>query len=87
MQALEKKRPKEEKEIAQRLKPLAKLQTAEDYDKFVDGILCELSHNLRCFSWLNNDGFYRGVYSSQKDTGAAVLPTDGSEDDSGYRAI
>ena len=41
MQLLEKKRPKEEKDIVQRLKPLAKLQTAEDYDSFVDGILWE----------------------------------------------
>ena len=46
MQALEKKRPKEEKEIAQRLKPLAKLQTAEDYDQFVDGILCQFPYTL-----------------------------------------
>ncbi|KAL5507564.1 ADA2 [Sanghuangporus vaninii] len=41
MQALEKRRPKEEKDIAQRLKPLAKLQTADDYDQFVDGIIWE----------------------------------------------
>ncbi|KAI5119808.1 hypothetical protein M0805_006941 [Coniferiporia weirii] len=41
IQLLEKKRPKEEKDIAQRLKPLAKLQTSEDYDSFVDGIIWE----------------------------------------------
>ena len=41
MQVLEKKRPREEKDIVQRLKPLAKLQTADDYDNFVDGILCK----------------------------------------------
>ena len=41
MQALDKKRPKEEKEIAHRLRPLAKLQTAEDYENFIEGILCE----------------------------------------------
>ncbi|KAH8118937.1 hypothetical protein DFH11DRAFT_1561971 [Phellopilus nigrolimitatus] len=41
MQLLDKKRPKEEKDIAQRLKPLAKLQTAEDYDTFVDGTIWE----------------------------------------------
>lgn len=41
MQAFDKKRPKEEKEIAHRLRPLAKLQSAEDYENFVDGILCE----------------------------------------------
>ncbi|PAV18449.1 transcriptional adapter 2 [Pyrrhoderma noxium] len=41
MQVNEKKRPKEERDIVQRLKPLAKLQTASDYDAFVDGILLE----------------------------------------------
>lgn len=41
MQVNEKKRPKEERDIVQRLKPLAKLQTASDYDAFVDGILRE----------------------------------------------
>ncbi|EJD02636.1 uncharacterized protein FOMMEDRAFT_28357 [Fomitiporia mediterranea MF3/22] len=41
MQANEKKRPKEEKDMVQRLKPLAKLQTSQDYDNFVDGILYE----------------------------------------------
>lgn len=46
MQLLEKKRPKEEKDIAQRLKPLAKLQTADDYDSFVDGIICEMQFSL-----------------------------------------
>lgn len=40
MQANEKKRPKEERDIAQRLRPLAKLQTAEDYEEFVEGIIC-----------------------------------------------
>lgn len=49
MQMLEKKRPKEEKDIVQRLKPLAKLQTSEDYDAFVDGILCEASHCFQSF--------------------------------------
>jgi transcriptional adapter 2-alpha len=41
MQALDKKRPKEEKEIAHRLRPLAKTQTAEEYENFIEGILCE----------------------------------------------
>lgn len=40
MQVLDKKRTKEEKEIVLRLKPVAKLQTADDYDRFVDDILC-----------------------------------------------
>lgn len=41
MQANEKKRSKDEKDIAHRLRPLAKLQTAEDYETFVDGIICK----------------------------------------------
>jgi len=41
MQANEKKRSKDEKDIAHRLRPLAKLQTAEDYETFVDGIIYE----------------------------------------------
>ncbi|KZS98547.1 hypothetical protein SISNIDRAFT_462467 [Sistotremastrum niveocremeum HHB9708] len=41
MQALEKKRSREEKDIAHRFRPFAKLQTAEDYETFVDGILYE----------------------------------------------
>jgi transcriptional adapter 2-alpha len=42
MQAAEKKRPKEEKEIANRLRPFARLQTAEDYEVFVTDIICDL---------------------------------------------
>jgi len=40
MQAAEKKRPKEEKEILHRLRPFARLQTAEDYETFSTDILC-----------------------------------------------
>ncbi|BEI83448.1 hypothetical protein CcaverHIS002_0400520 [Cutaneotrichosporon cavernicola] len=43
--ALERKRPKEEKELIGRYKPLAKLQTAEDFEVFVEGIMHE--HQLR----------------------------------------
>ena len=46
MQALDKKRPKEEKETIHRLRPLAKLQTAEDYENFVDGLLCKIVTHL-----------------------------------------
>ncbi|KAI6157941.1 hypothetical protein BKA82DRAFT_996238 [Pisolithus tinctorius] len=41
MQAAEKKRPKEEKDIVNRLRPFARLQTAEDYEVFVTDILYE----------------------------------------------
>ncbi|KAH7889050.1 hypothetical protein F5I97DRAFT_1803806 [Phlebopus sp. FC_14] len=41
MQAAEKKRPKEEKDIVQRLRPFARLQSAEDYEVFAADILYE----------------------------------------------
>jgi transcriptional adapter 2-alpha len=40
MQAAEKKRLKEEKDIIHRLRPFARLQTAEDYESFSADILC-----------------------------------------------
>jgi transcriptional adapter 2-alpha len=42
MQAAEKKRSKEEKDILHRLRPFARLQTAEDYEAFSADILCQL---------------------------------------------
>ncbi|KZT29076.1 SWIRM-domain-containing protein [Neolentinus lepideus HHB14362 ss-1] len=45
MQANDKKRPREEKEIITRLRPFAKLQTSEDFEEFVTDILYE--HSLR----------------------------------------
>ncbi|KAJ7489951.1 hypothetical protein B0H11DRAFT_2156758 [Mycena galericulata] len=41
MQAAEKKRPKEEKDIIHRLRPFARLQTAEDYESFCADVLYE----------------------------------------------
>ncbi|KAF8645382.1 hypothetical protein AX16_007884 [Volvariella volvacea WC 439] len=41
MQASDKKRPREERELVQRLRPFARLQTAEDYEAFVSDILYE----------------------------------------------
>ncbi|TFY82456.1 hypothetical protein EWM64_g1552 [Hericium alpestre] len=41
MQAAEKKRPKEEKDIVHRLRPFARLQTAEDYEAFCADLLYE----------------------------------------------
>lgn len=40
MQAQEKKRQRDEKDLAHRYRPFAKLQTAEDYETWVDGMLC-----------------------------------------------
>lgn len=40
MQAADKKRPKEEKDIVHRLRPFARLQTAEDFEVFCADILC-----------------------------------------------
>lgn len=40
MQAAEKKRAKEEKDIIYRLRPFARLQTAEDFEHFQADILC-----------------------------------------------
>jgi len=41
MQAAEKKRPKEEKDIVHRLRPFARLQTAQDFEDFCADILYE----------------------------------------------
>lgn len=38
-QAHEKKRPKEDRELINKHKPFAKLQTAEDFEKFVNGVM------------------------------------------------
>jgi transcriptional adapter 2-alpha len=43
MQAADKKRPREEREILHRLRPFARLQTAEDYEAFATDMLCALS--------------------------------------------
>ena len=44
MQAAEKKRPKEEREIVHRLRPFARLQTAQDFEDFCADILCRSRH-------------------------------------------
>ena len=40
MQMADKKRAKEEKDIVHRLRPFARLQTAEDFEHFQADILC-----------------------------------------------
>ncbi|WWC60212.1 uncharacterized protein I303_102778 [Kwoniella dejecticola CBS 10117] len=45
IQAAERKRPKEERELIQRYKVFAKLQTAQDFEVFIEGLIYE--QNLR----------------------------------------
>ncbi|WVQ94642.1 hypothetical protein IAU59_001722 [Kwoniella sp. CBS 9459] len=45
IQAMERKRPKEEKELIQRFKVFAKLQTAQDFEVLIEGLIYE--QNLR----------------------------------------
>ena len=47
MQANEKKRPKEEKDIAHRLRAFARLQTAEDFEAFVADAIWEATLRKR----------------------------------------
>ena len=49
MQAAEKKRPKEEKDIIHRLRPFARLETAEDFEVFSTDILCTSTNNPESF--------------------------------------
>jgi transcriptional adapter 2-alpha len=42
IQSIEKKRPKEEKELYQKYRVFAKMQTAQDFDDFMDGMINEL---------------------------------------------
>lgn len=46
MQVQEKKRTKDEKDYLHRLRPLAKLQTAEDFENLVEGVLCVFSLHI-----------------------------------------
>lgn len=57
MQAADKKRPKEDKDIIHRLRPFARLQTAVDYEQFCADILC--THVIL----LSDLHFYRAIVS------------------------
>lgn len=48
--ALEKKRGKEEAGLINRYKVFAKMQTAEDFEVLVDGLICELTRPLLCWA-------------------------------------
>jgi len=78
MQAAEKKRQKEEKDIVNRLRPFARLQTSEDYEIFVADILCM----SECFRMdpVQCITIYRRGHSSETNTGTAALQTDGTND-------
>jgi len=47
LQAIERKRPKEEREFVNKHKPFARLQTSSDYDVFIDGLLYEVALRKR----------------------------------------
>lgn len=51
MQANDKKRQREEREILHRLRPFAKLQTAEDFEVFSADILCKPLYPEFCPHW------------------------------------
>lgn len=40
IQVTERKRPKDERELVQRYKVFAKLQTAQDFEVLVEGLIC-----------------------------------------------
>ena len=48
MLAADKKRPKEERDFVHKFRPYAKLQTAEDYEEFVNGMLRTSFARLLC---------------------------------------
>jgi transcriptional adapter 2-alpha len=52
MQAADKKRSKEEKDIGHRLRPFARLQTAADYEAFVESV-----HRTTASILLDNDDY------------------------------
>lgn len=76
MQANEKKRPREEKDIVHRLRPFARLQTAEDFEAFVADTLCMFS-STDTITALTTDR--RGVDITQTSTRAAALSPNGPE--------
>lgn len=45
IQAMERKRPKDERELVQRYKVFAKLQTAQDFEALIEGLICESDVN------------------------------------------
>ena len=85
MQLQEKKRQKEEREIVQRLKPLAKLQTGQDFEDFVEGIICMWS-SFSYILYIPNICI-RGIDTAEKNTRATTLSAHGLDYSARYRAI
>jgi hypothetical protein len=76
MQAAEKKRVKEEKDIVHRLRPFARLQTAEDYEIFAADILCKSNWSIAAIVTVHVYHLRRS-HSPKKDTGPAALSSNG----------
>ncbi|EOQ99467.1 hypothetical protein E3P92_02598 [Wallemia ichthyophaga] len=47
IQATERKRPRDEKDLVNRLKPFARLQSAQEHERFVDGLVYEMTLRKR----------------------------------------
>jgi len=74
MQAAEKKRPKEEREFLHRLRPFARLQTAEDYEAFATDVLCTFTKDFFHLPQLPYPCFRRSA-ASEENTRIANIPT------------
>lgn len=82
MQAAEKKRAKEEKDIVHRLRPFSRLQTAEDFEVFAADILCTFS-SLNIYFHLIIP--FRRSHAAEENPRASTLPTDGLVNGCRYR--
>lgn len=85
IQAIERKRPRDERDLVNKLKPFARLQSAQEHERFVDGLVYEMSLRKR----INELQEYRrmGVttfadaemYEKDKAARAAFRPIPGRE--------
>ena len=78
MQAADKKRPKEEKDIVHRLRPFARLQTAEDFEAFATDILCGSLEYFLTSERASRVVASRRIYAPEANTGTAALSSDGT---------
>jgi hypothetical protein len=78
MQASDKKRLKEEKDIVHRLRPFARLQTAEDFEAFATDILCASPEYFLTSDRASCIVASRRIYAPEANTGAAALSSDGA---------
>ncbi|TIB87880.1 hypothetical protein E3Q19_03499 [Wallemia mellicola] len=85
IQAIERKRPRDERDLVNKLKPFARLQSAQEHERFVDGLVYEMTLRKR----INELQEYRrmGVttfadaemYEKDKAARAAFKPIPGRE--------